>query len=314
MKVSVLIPAKNAAEFIEETLESALVQMRPEDEIIVVDDGSEDNTLDLIESVRKRNSAHIHLFHGAQRGACAARNLALASSQGEVIQWLDADDLLAPGKLDHARSMAERHPLHLACTPWVGFQGNPMKSKPAASFWAAIPEHSNPSDWLARDVHTVPHCFSGRRNLFKAAGGWDETLRINQDGEYFSRVIARSAGVLFYIEPAVLYRQEVKNGVSRFNPTKADSLFRSIQSMSKTALKLEDSERMRQMISNRWQHFIYTAYPHAPELRRQAEALLTELPSPTLPNPQTVSRASQLFSQLFGWKTLMHIRQWRGHV
>ena len=115
-----------------------------------------------------------------------------------------------------------------------------------------------PADWIARDTYMGLHCYFGHRNLFEQAGPWDESLAINQDGEYLARVVAGSSGVLFTQESEVYYRRSSSNSVSKFSPEKATSLFRSTESMARTGLAVEDSKRMQQMISNRWQHFIYT--------------------------------------------------------
>ena len=142
------------------------------------------------------------------------------------------------------------------------------------------------------------------------AGPWDESLQVNQDGEYFCRVVAKSEGVQFHSDLEVFYRRE-GGGVSRFSSEKADSLFRSIQSMETVALALEDSPRMQQMVSNRYQIFIYTAYPTRPDLIRQATDRLRHLPSPTISNPNAVSPISKAISATLGWKALTQLRKLR---
>ena len=317
MKASILIPAYHAAKNLKATLLSCVDQGADVvQEIIVVDDNSEDNSRAVFNQVANAHPEFAWKWAtNPNKGACSARNHALSISTGECIQWLDSDDLLGTKKILNALKSLEDNPDQLVACPWRPFI-NELKTGLLPDFvdWVTIPDFSTPADWIARDIYMGLHCYFGHRNLFEQAGLWDESLAINQDGEYLARVVAESSGVLFTQESEVYYRRSSSNSVSKFSPEKATSLFRSTESMAQTGLAVEDSKRMQQMISNRWQHFLYTAYPHAPELRRQAEARLRELPQPTLPNPQTVSRASQLFSQLFGWKTLMHIRQWRGHV
>src|SRR3954462_15159876 len=94
--VSVLIPAYNAERWIADTLASALAQTWPRVEIVVVDDGSTDATLAI---ARRFASPSVEIVSQRNQGAAAARNRALAVSQGDYVQWLDADDLLAPHKL-----------------------------------------------------------------------------------------------------------------------------------------------------------------------------------------------------------------------
>src|SRR2546422_568365 len=98
--VSILIPAYNAEEWLADTLRSALGQTWPCKEIIVVDDGSSDRTLAI---ARRFESDRVRVVTQLNQGAAAARNTALSFSHGNYIQWLDADDLLAPDKI--ARQM-----------------------------------------------------------------------------------------------------------------------------------------------------------------------------------------------------------------
>src|SRR5688572_26119372 len=103
--VSILIPAYNAQEWVAETIASALAQTWPRKEIIVVDDGSKDNTLDV---VRRYASKDVRVVSQENQGAAAARNTAFSHSQGDYIQWLDADDLLAADKIHTQLEIAER--------------------------------------------------------------------------------------------------------------------------------------------------------------------------------------------------------------
>src|SRR5713101_4578915 len=95
--VSILIPAYNSEEWIAHTLQSAIAQTWPRKEIIVVDDGSPDGTAEV---VRRFASKEVKVVSTENQGAAVARNHALHLSQGNYIQWLDADDLLAPDKIE----------------------------------------------------------------------------------------------------------------------------------------------------------------------------------------------------------------------
>lgn len=94
--VSILIPAFNSQDWIADTLRSSLAQTWQRKEIIVVDDGSTDQTLAI---ARQFESDCVCILTQENQGAAAARNKAFSISQGDYIQWLDADDLLAPDKI-----------------------------------------------------------------------------------------------------------------------------------------------------------------------------------------------------------------------
>src|SRR5262245_29413048 len=97
--VSILIPCFNAVRWIEQAIESALAQTWDDKEVIVVDDGSTDGSLQVI----RRFDDRIHWETGPNRGGNAARNRLTELSSGEWLQFLDADDYLLPDKI--ARQM-----------------------------------------------------------------------------------------------------------------------------------------------------------------------------------------------------------------
>ena len=94
--VSILIPCYNSEKWLAETLESALAQTWQNKEIIVVDDGSTDSSLEIAKTFE---SNKVKVLRQDNRGASAARNLGLTNAQGDFIQYLDADDLLSEDKI-----------------------------------------------------------------------------------------------------------------------------------------------------------------------------------------------------------------------
>ncbi len=118
--VSILIPAYNSEEWIADTLQSAIAQTWPRKEIIVVDDGSSDRTAEV---ARRFASNEVSVVSKENGGAAAARNRALQLSQGDYIQWLDADDLLAPDKIEKQLAALGEVPNKriLLSAPWAYF-------------------------------------------------------------------------------------------------------------------------------------------------------------------------------------------------
>ena len=121
--VSILVPCHNSEAWIDRTLESALAQTYPRCEIIVVDDGSTDGTPTRLRGYEARG---VRIVTQANRGASAARNRALAEASGELIQFLDADDLLAPGKVAAQVALLEQRGFDLVASgAWGRFVENP---------------------------------------------------------------------------------------------------------------------------------------------------------------------------------------------
>lgn len=314
-KVSVLMPVFNAAAYLPATLQSVVNSIQDNDQFILVDDASTDNSVEVAKDFLEKNHQNYILIKNSGSGACAARNQAFSVANGNWIQWIDADDLISANKIPIFLQFLKKNKKQLVACPW-----HPFKIELESGLlhddvdWTKIPSFSSPEEWIARDTFMGLHCYAGHRELFEKAGPWDESLTINQDGEYFARVVAKSEGVRFTRETEVFYRRSSEGSVSRFSPEKADSLYRSTESMVRTALDLEDSNRMQQMAANRWQNFIYTVYPSRSDLIARAKNHLRHLPRPNISNPNAVSPLSRFVSTTMGWKTLTQARLLRARL
>lgn len=99
MKVSVIIPCYNSEKYLSECLDSLAAQTMDDYEVLLVDDGSTDNTLSLLRQAEKAD-ARLRVFHQQNAGVSSARNLALAHAQGEWLTFVDADDILPENALE----------------------------------------------------------------------------------------------------------------------------------------------------------------------------------------------------------------------
>jgi len=312
MKASILIPAYNAAEFIGETLEACVQQgLNCIEEIIIVNDHSEDDTRGVVERFQAEHTEfQIILEDNPTKGACAARNHALSLAKGDAIQWLDADDLLGEGKLSAQLLLLRDRPQHLIATKWRRFAGDLTNLWPEEQgTWSHVPNHSTPKEWLLAERMMIPAGWLGSRKLFETIKPWDDSLLINQDGEYFTRAIVASAGVIFEPQSRVYYRSELHGSVSQFKPHKAPSLFASIESYEKTILQLGNDSALKTLISNQYMGFIYRAYPLVPELRKKARAKIKHYGKPTRENDVAESKVARLICVIFGWKFLVQLRR-----
>jgi glycosyltransferase involved in cell wall biosynthesis len=205
MLVSVIVPVFNSESFITETMDSVIKQTWKHLEIIVVDDGSTDRSLYVLQQYR---DPRIKVFKQNNKGACAARNLGLQYSSGNVVQFLDADDILAPDKIEHQvkRLLSfDDYNDKIIHSQWGRF----YKSIDENIKWEpreAIRKDLNPADWLIADQMSNTHCWLVPRKLIELGGFWDESLERNQDGEFFSRLISNAQDVLFCSEAKVYYR------------------------------------------------------------------------------------------------------------
>ena len=109
--VSIIIPVFNSEKYIGATIASAVEQTWPNKEIIVVDDGSTDKSLEIAEKLK---DSFIKVFSQENKGASVARNKGLKEAKGEYIQFLDADDLLSPDKIEGQLNALKGSITHLA--------------------------------------------------------------------------------------------------------------------------------------------------------------------------------------------------------
>jgi GT2 family glycosyltransferase len=208
--VSVLIPCRNAAPWLEQALRSALDQTWPRVEVVVVDDGSTDGSFDL---ARRFASARCHVVKQEARGASAARNHALRLAQGDFIQYLDADDFIAADKI--ALQMEAMRGDAPDCLSWSSatylLDGTATGSR---HFETARPAGASAADFLARlwggegePGMVLVHQWLASRALLDRAGPWNERLSIDDDGEFFARVMLASTSRIPVPEAQGFYRK-----------------------------------------------------------------------------------------------------------
>ncbi|WP_420457737.1 glycosyltransferase [Neolewinella sp.] len=195
MKVSIIIPALNAALFLERAIRSAIragSQVRGGWEVIIVNNGSTDLTGQIAGAFVRSHPTHVRFGNCATPGAPAARNHGVALSHGEWLQFLDADDTLDADKIADQLSLA-------GTTDWVvgGYRhlypdGNTLDTLPHPDLWFG----------LFHGYRTgCTHANLLRRTALYAAGGWDESLTSNQDCELWFQLLR--TGAIPRIDPTI---------------------------------------------------------------------------------------------------------------
>ena len=146
--ISILIPAYNADVWIADSIRSALDQTWKRKEIIVVNDGSTDRTLAV---ARRFESKSVHVVNQENQGAAATRNNALQLSQGDYIQYLDADDILAPDKIERQIAVLREcgNKRILLSSPWVPFY---YRTRLARCVESSLWQDLSPVEWLLRKM------------------------------------------------------------------------------------------------------------------------------------------------------------------
>jgi len=211
--VSILIPAYNAQAWISDTLRSALAQTWEPKEIIVVDDGSTDRTLAI---ARRFESSQLRVVTQKNQGAAAAANTAYSLSKGDFIQYLDADDLMAPDKI--ARQMEALGPCQstrilLSALGEDSCIGIIERSFIPSALWCDL----SPAEWLIRkmqlNLYMQTATWLVSRELAEAAGPWDTRLLGDDDGEYFCEFSLPATVSILYRRQRSYYRTAGPNSV-----------------------------------------------------------------------------------------------------
>jgi glycosyltransferase involved in cell wall biosynthesis len=210
LKISVLIPAYNCQATIRETLDSVLAQTRQPDEVLVVDDGSTDQTPEILNSY----GPGIKVFRQENQGVGAARNTLLERAQGELIAWLDSDDVWHPRCLEtHARSFADHHEAGALFVDHLDFLGTgrfEWNSDPTQV--ARDTEVIHPLDFFRR-IMSAPGKFMSAfccltPRAVRCLGGLvaPATLRSAEDFYMVSMLAVKGLPVVYAPYPLVAYR------------------------------------------------------------------------------------------------------------
>jgi glycosyltransferase involved in cell wall biosynthesis len=277
--VSILIPAYNAEKWIAHTITSALTQTWQNTEIIIVDDGSKDETLAIAQSFASDN---VKVFTKENQGAAATRNKAFSICKGDYIQWLDADDLLAPEKISKQMEALgdSPDPKLLLSGEWGSFMHLPSRAKFVPSgLWCDLSK----AEWLMRkmeqNVYMQTATWLVSRELTEAAGPWDTRLLGDDDGEYFCRVLLASNGVRFVPGAKVYYRQAGPGSLSYIGNSnkKRDAQWTSMELHIAYLRSLDDSRRARAACVRFLQNWMGNFYPDRLDIFEKAKDLSREL-------------------------------------
>jgi glycosyltransferase involved in cell wall biosynthesis len=232
--VSVIIPTYNRPQLLEETLTSVKNQSFQKWECIVVNDGKDERTEKMVRKIMEEDN-RFRFFQrpgNFKKGACGCRNFGFMKSSGKYIQWLDDDDLLSRDKLEkQVHYLEEKGSQNYFVTCdwdylWPGKKFNPIR--------IVDEEYIRPKDFFNRIRSKMsfipPHCYLTPRCMILSAGLWNSDLLINQDAEFFTRILINSER-LYHVENChVLYRTHDMGRISERGGNEVfDSLINSFR-------------------------------------------------------------------------------------
>ena len=220
--VSIIIPVYNRANIIAETLASVINQTYENWECIIVDDGSTDNTVAVLNTYSEKDS-RIKVYTRPfvkSKGASSCRNYGFYKSKGSFIQYLDSDDLISENKLEVQVGLLENSSHDVFCTCKWGF----LKNDNTKQIISHLSVYNNFSDILffleslSTSKGYMPiHNYMFHRDLISNVGVWNESIAVNDDGEFMSRVFIEATKVVFADDCHVFYRIQSNESLSNVN-------------------------------------------------------------------------------------------------
>lgn len=212
---SIIIPNYNHARYIGAAIGSALQQRYPHVEIIVVDDGSTDDSRAVVAPFVAQSGGRVRYLYQENRGLSAARNTGIAASRGEFVAVLDADDLYEPAFLTTMIRALQADPAAGAAYCGYRFVDQENRPLPGGESRLVPPEHLYQA--LAEGNFLVPEAMLVRRACYTAVGPFDETLRACEDMDMWMRIAQRYKVIGVADE---LTRHRVLAGSMSSNPTR----------------------------------------------------------------------------------------------
>lgn len=300
--LSVIIPCYNASVYLEKAIESVLAQTHTAFELILVNDGSTDQTESII---RSYSDSRICYIYQPNRGQSVASNVGIAAAKGDYIKFLDADDVLHPDHLAAQLAVLKDASGAVASCNWARFYDD----NPGSAVFSdeVIQEDLLPVDWLKQSLGKRYDMMPGwlwlmPRSVLEKAGGWDESLTVNNDFEFSTRLLQHASSVKYAADAMLYYRSAVAGSLSS---QKTEAGYRSAFSAAKKGcahlLELDSSADMKRLCANKFLFWMYELYPQYPALIREMEAEVTKLGGG---NRKIWGRSKIMhgLQQLFGWK------------
>lgn len=223
--LSIIVPAYNAAGFIEDCINAILAQMGPTHELIVIDDGSRDATATIVEALAARHpGCAVNLVRQPNGGVSTARNRGLLEARGQYIVFIDADDLLLPGMLAALGGVAAEHaPDVIACDfhAWRPDKGDARR----------LVTLGYPADALMHDRDALLQNFFADRHTYVWANVFRREIylrqpqplfppgRVYEDVSVLSRLLAGCASLYHLARPIIDYRQHAASITKAVSPS-----------------------------------------------------------------------------------------------
>jgi GT2 family glycosyltransferase len=320
--VSIIIPAFNAERYIADAVHSALRQSQANLEVLVVDDGSTDNTT---EAVAQIQDPRLRLILQRNQGQSVAINNGAEHARGAFIKLLDADDCLNSSHIELQLEAIGDDPSVLASCRWGYFFYD--HAHPAVREEHTNRHYADSLEWIVDSLTKDEGMMGGwmwliPRILWDKCGGYDPRLTLNNDFHFSINLLMASEGVRFAYGAIYSYRKGISGALSASAGREAmESAYLTTEMGAQLLLERKDSPCIRKICADRFQQWLFQFYPEFPDLvsktehhieslggseRELAGGRLLEYLLPLLGWKRV--RKMQHFSYRYGWQAILQLK------
>ena len=299
--ISVVIPLYNKAHTIVNTLTTVMNQTYKDFEVIIVNDGSTDNGVDLIKS--NFNDSRIRIINQKNSGVSAARNCGIEEAKGNWIAFLDADDECSDGMIEKQLRCLQNYgtsdSIAFSTLKIVYVDGKKSDTirlidkdyAPAIELLISMWKYNQ---W------NCPHCHLIHRSLFEKTTGWNEKLLKNQDGEFFARIYAIDDKAIFEPEEYAIWNREYSGTISNNHSEEAElSVVESYKIITNLILDYCNNQNNRTICAKHIGILLYDLYP---KKKIASQRIIDVLNQYNLPILLPTRNITKIIEYLFGWK------------
>ena len=307
--VSVIIPVYNCGASIHRTMKSVLAQSYAEFEVILVDDGSTDNSYTVATQYK---SSRVQVLQQKNAGAAVARNTGLAVAKGEYIQFLDAGDVLSEEKIAVQVKALETQPGKVAVCNYKQFTTDEeMKDGNYPDQSTFIYSSNDPQDFLIHlwggkgQMNFIQtNCWLVPKQIIEQAGGWRAYRCPDDDGEFFARVLLASEGIV-YVPGVYNYYHITPGGVNQLSKSKNKKYLQNtlltIDLKHQFLLKKGMHPFINKAIASQYLRFAVDQFPEQKMLSAIAYRRYRSL-GENVQVPVLGGRMIEFVKKIFGWR------------
>ncbi|HMG81452.1 MAG TPA: glycosyltransferase family 2 protein [Ferruginibacter sp.] len=312
--VSIIIPAYNAEKYIEATIQSIVDQTWNNLEIIIVNDGSTDDTEKIIQGFL--SDKRIKYVTQTNKGCSGAKNTGLLLVSGDFIQYLDADDILSLDKIEQQLNVIHDTPFKIAICRTKLFHEEVGDSQQEVDS-DFLYDTANPFEFMlnlyglnGKDGMIQPNAFLISKQLSDLIGSWDTTISPSpdEDGEYFCRVMLKAKSIS--ITEGMNYYRKQKSSMQSLSKQHdylhTKGLLGSLILKADNLFAFENSERVKTIMGTHFASFIYL-YDHLyKDLSQRAEDYIYKMGFKKIPDAG--GEKFKIIANLIGFKNALKIK------